>query len=193
MRLFLAIEMPAEVKEILSTLRRDIHGVRWVPPEQLHLTLLFLGELAPENLDRLCTTLATIAIAPFSLTFDRTGCFPRPAAPRILWAGIIPHPVLSRLVLLVREAAADCGVIVDEKPFSPHITLARIKHPKPCPVTGFTGRPITDKKLPVPVDRFILYQSTLTSQGAIHEAVRAFRLAAPPHQSPVDGPADSAA
>ena len=181
MRLFLAIEMPAEVKEILSTLRQDIAGVRWVPPEQLHLTLLFLGELAPENLDRLCNALATIAIAPFTLTFDRTGCFPRPAAPRILWAGIKPHPALSRLVLLSREAAADCGVLVDEKPFSPHITLARSKQPAPSQATDFSGRPIIDKKLSMPVDRFILYQSTLTQQGAIHEAIRAFRLVVPTH------------
>jgi len=181
MRLFLAIEMPAEIKEILSTLRKDMPGVRWVPPEQLHLTLLFLGELAPENLDRLCNALAAIAIPPFTLTFDRTGCFPRPAAPRILWAGIKPQPALSRLVLLVREAAADCGVIVEEKPFSPHITLARIKQPNPCPVTDFSGRLITDKKLSLPVDRFILCQSTLAPQGAIHEAIRVFRLAAPTH------------
>ena len=181
MRLFIAIEIPAEVKKILSTLRRDIPGVRWVPPEQLHLTLLFLGEVAPENLDRLCTALAAITIAPFTLTFDRTGCFPRPTAPRILWAGIKPQPALSRLVHLAREAAAECGVIVEEKPFSPHITLARIKHPNPCPVNDYSGRPITDKKLSVPVDRFILYQSTLTQQGAIHEAIRAFRFIAPTH------------
>jgi len=179
MRLFVAIDMPAEIKEILTGLRVDMPGVRWVPPEQLHLTLLFLGEIAPESLDRLCNRLAAIALPPFRLTFDRTGCFPHHGSPKILWAGVKQQPALAGLARRIREAAEICGILTDEKPFAPHITLARVKQPTACNAAGFINRLISAKKLSIPVRNFILYQSRLTQQGALHDAIRQFPLSAP--------------
>ena len=178
MRLFVAVDMPAEVKEKLASLQTAIPGVRWLPAEQLHLTLVFLGEIEPENLDGLCSALAAIAVPPFTLTFDRTGCFPHPGAPKVLWAGVKQQPALAGLALLVREAAESCGIKTDERPFSPHITLGRSRQPASCTAADFSKQLISDKKLSIPVLSFILYQSRLTQQGAIHEAIREFRLSA---------------
>jgi 2'-5' RNA ligase len=176
MRLFIAIELSDEVKEILSGLRSEIPGVRWVPSEQMHLTLLFLGEIAQDQLETLCNALAAISINPFTLTFDRTGCFPRPASPRVLWAGVERQEVLERLVRLVSEASSACGIQTEERSFSPHITMGRIKEPTSCNVANFINRPVNDRKLSVQVRSFILYKSSLTQQGAIHEVVREFPL-----------------
>lgn len=179
MRLFIAIELPAHVKEVLSGLQTDIPGVRWVPAEQLHLTLLFLGEIEPECLDELCSRLATIAVPPFTFTFDRIGCFPRSGSAKILWAGIKEQPGLARLALLVREAALICAIQTDERPFSPHITLARSKQPDFGNAAEFINLPIIASKFSVPVRNFTLYHSRLTQQGAVHEAIRVFPLSAP--------------
>jgi 2'-5' RNA ligase len=174
MRLFIAIDMPDDVKRVLSGLRRDIPGVRWVPPEQMHLTLLFLGEVPEERLEILCCALSTIEIFPFTLNFSRTGCFPRPSSPRVLWAGVDRQPVLTELAQRVRKATESCGIQIDERAFSPHITLARIKQPASCNVFDFINRPVSDNKLSVPVQHFTLYQSCLTQHGAIHKEIMVF-------------------
>jgi len=178
MRLFIAIDMPENVKGILSDLCREIPGVRWVPQEQLHLTLLFLGDIGQEKLDLLCNALADVTIQQFTLTLGRTGCFPHPKAPRILWVGIDPHPALAELALCVRQAVETCGIPIEEKPFSPHITVARIRQPGTCNATGFINRPVHPLPVSFPVREFTLYQSSLTPQGAIHTAIKLFWLVA---------------
>jgi 2'-5' RNA ligase len=179
MRLFIAIELPDEIKKQLEEMRTDISGSRWVPLEQIHLTLTFLGEVDDTTLDLLSGALVTIKAPGFNLCFGGTGCFPDRRRPRVLWVGLEPEPLLSSLASLVREAVLTCNIPQEERPFSPHITLARLKFPAPLEVVSFLDRPQKQELPPVKVREFTLFQSLLTSQGAVHTPVKTFALSPP--------------
>lgn len=177
MRLFIAIEPPDDLKTALCRLRVDVPGARWVPMEQLHLTLAFLGEVEENTAGELVERLALIRTPPFQLGFSTTGCFPSRHRPRVLWAGFEPHPRLMHLAAGVHGAVLACGIPQEERPFSPHITLARLKFPAAREVDAFLTMPQKLKLPPFPVREVILFQSRLTPQGAVHIPIRTFPIA----------------
>lgn len=176
MRLFIAIELPEEIKRILGKLRSDIPGARWVPQEQLHLTLSFLGELEEAALQRLTGALSALRAPGFELRFGGSGCFPNPRRARVLWVGLEPQPLLDKLAVKVRKTVLSCDIPQDERPFSAHITLARLKQPAGAEVTAFLEQAKKQKLPSLRVREFILFQSSLTPRGAIHTAIGKFRL-----------------
>jgi len=176
MRLFIAIELPVEVKKMLARLQREIPGARWVPMEQLHLTLSFLGEVDDATCELLTGKLSEIAVSEFNLRFSGSGCFPTSRHPRVLWAGLAEEPLLTNLADMVRKAVLLCGIPQEERPFSPHITLARFRQPAGKEVSAFLEK---HQHMALPafnVLEFILFQSQLTPHGAIHIPVRKFPL-----------------
>jgi 2'-5' RNA ligase len=176
MRLFIAIELPDDLKKTLSRLRADVPGARWVPPEQLHLTLAFLGEVEEKTAGELGERLALIQTPPFQLRFSGTGCFPNRHRPRVLWAGLEPNPRLTHLAARVHEAVLACGIPQEERPFSPHITLARLKFPAVREIDVFLTMPQKLKIPPFTVREITLFQSRLTSLGAVHIPVGTFPM-----------------
>jgi RNA 2',3'-cyclic 3'-phosphodiesterase len=176
MRLFIAIELPGDVKKMLGSMRSDIPSAHWVPIEQLHLTLSFLGEVDCATLEQLTGGLAAIQTPKFDLHFSSTGCFPGHGRPRVIWVGLEPEPLLSNLATLVRKAVLSCGIPQEERPFSAHITLARLKFPASREVAAFLAQPQKQELPPVSVREFILFQSRLTPHGALHTPLRTFSL-----------------
>jgi len=178
MRLFIAIELPEAVKQALAGLRTAVPGARWVPTDQIHLTLAFLGEVDEAALERLSGELARILLPGFQLGFGAVGCFPDRRRPRVLWVGLEPDPRLKHLAAYVREAVLACGIPQEERPFSPHITLARLKLSASREADSFLDQRQKEKLPPFPVQEFTLFQSRLTPQGAVHIPLRSFALAA---------------
>lgn len=178
MRLFIAIDLPAELKQALGKQRSDLPGARWVALEQIHLTLAFLGEVEESSLERLHAELSRIHLSPFTLTFTGRGCFPNRQRPRVLWIGLAPHPHLTQLAAAVQSAILACGLPVEERPFSPHITLARLKFPAVREVGLFLDQPLPVPLPVLPVQEFILFQSRLTPHGAEHLPLTIFPLMA---------------
>jgi len=178
MRLFIAIELPAELKSTVGRLRVEIPGARWVPAEQIHLTLAFLGEVEENCLGALSGELARIRLPSFRLSFSGTGCFPDRRRPRVLWIGLQPEARLQQLAAKVHEVLLACGIPQEERPFSPHITLARLKMAPPRAADTFLDQQQELKLPPFFVQEFSLFQSRLTPQGALHTPLRAFPLAA---------------
>lgn len=177
MRLFIAIELPPELMQALGRLRCDLSGARWVPAEQIHLTLAFLGEVAEEQVGALSEELSRIRVPAFTLTLTGPGCFPNRQRPRVLWVGLAPQPHLVDLAAAVRTAIFSCGLPLEDRPFSPHITLARLKVPSPRGVDEFLDAPRPLTLPPLPVQEFILYRSRLHPHGAEHLPLRNFVLA----------------
>jgi len=177
MRLFIAIELPDEVKRALAGLKTDIPGARWVPTDQIHLTLAFLGEVDEAVLERLAGELARIQVPEFQLCFSSTGCFPDRRRPRVLWVGLEPEPRLKHLAVGVHEAVLACGIPQEERPFSPHITLARLRLSPSRECDAFLDQHQKQKLPPFSVREFTLFQSRLTPQGALHTPIRNFPLA----------------
>lgn len=178
MRLFIAIEIPDDLKMALGRLRVDIPGAHWVSPEQIHLTLAFLGEVEETTVAPLTGKLASIRAPGFKLSFSGTGCFPNRHRPRVLWIGLEQEPLLQLLASKVCSAVLACGIPQEERPFSPHFTLARLKLPPSGDFDAFLDQQQKQKLPPFTVREFTLFHSRLTPQGAVHIPVRNFPLTA---------------
>jgi 2'-5' RNA ligase len=176
MRLFVAAEIPDEVKAQLVALKSDIPAATWVKPVAMHLTLRFLGDqIDPIRLAPIKTALASINAAPFTVTLGGTGRFPpgtkRPA--RVLWVGIADQPALLALHAAVERAVAAVGFPPEDRSFSPHITLARLKpEANASQIERFLDKHHAFRAEPFTVSAYYLISSLLTPQGPSyrHEA-----------------------
>jgi 2'-5' RNA ligase len=139
MRLFVALEIPAAVRDNLAAQMKELRDLsaqvadkrpRWVRPENLHVTLKFIGEVSPAKLEGIRGALAAIhPVAPVDLQFRRLGFFPDDLYPRVLWAGIEASVNLPSLALNIDSALETQGVAHEERAFRPHLTLARFEPP----------------------------------------------------------------
>jgi len=136
LRCFIAIEIPAAVRENLSRAQelcaRSNVRVSWVPAENLHLTLAFLGDVVESTLEPLRAGLDAAAadVLPFSMRVKGAGTFGRPGFPRVAWAGIEGPPTeLQRVHVGLKALLDGLGIPQEDRPFAPHITLGRVKGP----------------------------------------------------------------
>ena len=139
MRLFVALEIPAAVRDNLAALIKDLRGVaeqardrrpRWVRPENLHVTLKFIGEAPPAKLEAICSALAAVRSAlPVESQFRGLGFFPNEKQARVFWAGIEASPNLAALAANIHGVFETLGMARERRPFAPHLTLARFEPP----------------------------------------------------------------
>lgn len=132
MRCFVAIELPASVRARLAWLQTQLadldRSIRWTRPEQVHLTVKFLGEVPESQVPQICRTTVEVAgqLAPIPLIVDGTGCFPPGGPVRIVWAGIQgPPPELVTCHEAIERAFAQLGYPPEERAFRPHLTIGR--------------------------------------------------------------------
>ncbi len=184
MRTFVAVETSPEIKgrlrELVQRLKRTNADVKWIEPQGMHLTLKFLGETTPGFLAGIEAGLAaaTGRSRPFELRVHGTGAFPpRSRSPRVLWAGIAADPALAELQADVEAEMEKLGFPREGRPFSPHLTLGRVKGP-----TGL-ARALAELEKDteasfggMTVERLTLFQSTLRPQGAEYGVLREFPL-----------------
>ena len=177
-RLFIAISLPDPVRDQLSNLAERIHGLAWTRPEQLHVTLRFLGDVAAEQIDPLITRLASVHVEPFLLPLEGLGTFPPNRPPRVVWIGVgTGHPRLFQLRQRIDDAVLAAHVDLDVRTFHPHVTLARCSE-SVSPALGHWLHKHRDfAASPVRVDAFDLYSSVLRPTGAVHTLKRRFALA----------------
>lgn len=168
-RLFVAIALPWNAAELLVRLNPRLSGVRWLRPEQMHLTLSFLGNVAPPQEEALCDRLAAIRFAPFFLPIAGLGTFPDKRKPNVLWTGVGKgHPQLFHIYQRVQEAALGAGLEPELRAWHPHITIARCRD-----VSAETVRPFLranaefDAGL-IHVESFALYSSRPGAAGSVY-------------------------
>lgn len=132
-RCFLAIELSAELVQALRRVSDDLknqgaQGVRWVQPGNIHLTLLFLGEVSRDLLPRLQKSLPPVVKEHLSFPIEvgGLGAFPSTRRPRVIWIGITPSSDLTVLQKSIEKTCSSCGIQPEERSFSPHLTLGRI-------------------------------------------------------------------
>ena len=131
MRLFTAIDISRDVKDSLDALLgrlRPTADINWSPVENLHVTTKFIGEWPEIRLQEMRNTLARVpATGAIDISIRGLGWFPNPKNPRVFWAGVHAAESLSKLAAATEWATSSLGVPSETRPFSPHLTLARIR------------------------------------------------------------------
>jgi RNA 2',3'-cyclic 3'-phosphodiesterase len=187
MRLFVALEIPEpvrrEVRRRVAGLRERLPRARWVDSDVLHLTLLFLGEVAPERVAELAGRLgqAFAAQPALPLRLAGGGTFPAGRPARVAWIGVAGPPELAPLQAAVVRAAREVLELREagERPFQPHVTLARCPSPWPrgaaekfaAAFPGEIGPPFV-------ADRGVLVESRLSPRGPRYRHLAELPLAA---------------
>lgn len=175
-RLFVALDLPEDITRALTTFKASLHDVRWYWPEQMHLTLKFIGNVDDLQMERIQEELAEIRAGFFSLEFDRLGYFPPDRHPKVLWAGVKKSEPLIYLQGLVENAARHAGVETDDRPYVPHITIGKCQGIQKHEVEEFVENHGELDLEPLHVEEFVLYSSKLTPRGAVHHALESYPL-----------------
>jgi 2'-5' RNA ligase len=180
MRAFIAIDLPPEIRNELArwqtTLRALCTDARWTRPEGIHLTLKFLGEITDKQVGLVTEALAGLgAFQRFSVEIKSFGFFPDSRRPRVFWAGVAAPPDLAQFARRVDDAMEKVGFPREQRAFSPHLTLARFREPRPQPAL----RDAVEKQAglllgQLEVAEFFLYGSKLSPQGAEYRKVAHF-------------------
>jgi len=179
MRLFTALPLPAptvaHLEKIQQTLRKNPSldkDLSWTRPENLHVTLKFLGEIDEKHLPNLIAALRKIHMPPMMLTVDRFLCLPSKGPVRVLAAALKGElRAITALFEKLEPTVQPLGVAREGREYKPHVTLARVKRPSLKHTPQTLSRLVDPFLLPTPsftVERFALYESTLTPDGPIY-------------------------
>ena len=149
-------------------MRPQAASVAWVAVDNLHITLKFLGGVEDTRLPDVSAALArAVSVPAFEVQVLGLGAFPTPNRPRVLWAGVAPAPAFGELAVAVDQALVALGFPPEERPFTPHVTLGRVRDGRRDPalmqaLVGAAARPFGV----LPVARLCLMRSDLSSRGA---------------------------
>jgi 2'-5' RNA ligase len=178
-RAFVAIELDARLREAMGELqgrlRSRLGGIRMVRPDGVHLTLRFLGETSPAQVEALRPRLASAAAAcpPCEARVAGLGMFPDRGGPRVLWLGLdVPSPVVD-LQAACERAARAAGFEKEERPFRAHLTLGRWRESTPRP--ELLPADLGSTRL----EALVLFRSDLRPDGAVYTALGRFPLGRP--------------
>ena len=167
-RLFIGLELPLSSRMMLTGLDPRVRGLRWLPVEQLHLTMSFLGQVEAEQEERLRAALARVRVPPFFLPIQGVGVFSG-ERPTTVWAGVGKgHPHLFALHKHIQDAVLQSGWEPDLRPFHPHITLGRAKDVSRQALRPFLHRHEETEFDLWQVTGFVLFSSVLSQEGATY-------------------------
>lgn len=178
-RLFVAVELNDEVRGRLAEeqgrLQRVVQGVRWIPPEQMHITLVFIGDVFSGQVDGIAEVLESAArdCAGFNMKITGLGVFGSRHQPRVVWAGV-GEGAAEAVALQARvvRGLSTLELAFDNRPFSPHLTLGRVKSSGMARgLTDAVERTAMRVYGTVQVDRLFLIRSELQPQGSVYTAV----------------------
>lgn len=180
MRVFIAIELPREIRKALSGLQRELkpltNTARWVAPDSIHITLKFIGEVGESRIDDIDRAIVSVSWKPFMVAVRNVGFFPGSRSPRIFWAGM-EAPMMTQLAEALDTRLHRIGFEKEERAFRPHITLARARQSRiDGALVSASAKYQTHDFGSFTADRFFLIQSTLRPDGAVYTKLREYSL-----------------
>jgi len=179
LRLFLAVTLPPEIKktcrEIIHTLKTSDADVNWVPEDNFHVTLKFLGDVSQDKVGDVTDVCRRVAAGHPAFTFSlgTLGAFPSLTAPRILWVGAqTDQDPFGRLAADITTALEHLGFKTEKRPFHPHITLGRIRSERSHAqlISTLHSNKNAGISREIPAQNATLFESTLTPHGAVYTA-----------------------
>lgn len=175
-RLFIGIPLPESHERALAMLAGGIPGARWIPSENIHLTLRFIGAVDPGRMMEIDAILSRIDAPEFEMNIRQVDIFGDRRQPRVLWAGIEPEPLMITLQRSIERALDRLDIPTDPRKFYPHITLAKIKKARYESVGGFLAAHNLLRLPPFVAEEFCLYESHRTASGSAYEIIRRYPL-----------------
>ena len=194
MRIFIGIDLEDEIRTKIARFLEGVRGfapdARWVRPESLHITMKFIGEQKPEQVEAISQRLGRVEGSAMEIRLSGHGFFPTVKSPRVFWIGIQAGPELAALATNIDAAVSELGVPREDRAFSPHLTLARgggrsgspkcRKDDAPNPTFAALEKRLTamgDLDFGTMTAReFILYQSQLSPKGSKYTKLERFAL-----------------
>jgi 2'-5' RNA ligase len=189
MRAFIAISLPKEIRDFLSNIQNQLKScgadVRWVQPQNIHLTLKFLGEINEGQLNKINVIIEEVTkkLPPFTISINSIGAFPRTSSPKVIWAGIQKGDSKVKIIaneLEERIADADIGIPKEEKTFSSHITIGRKRSSLKIDklIDGLRKMDLFTKEQGQEflTSKITLFKSTLTPKGPNYESLKEANL-----------------
>jgi 2'-5' RNA ligase len=194
-RAFIAIDLSTELRKQLSVIIRQLQegcvnsggetarkAVRWVPPDNIHLTLKFLGEVSVGNLQVLARMLKTETAhcVPFTVRINGIGAFPNMRRPRVIWVGSESPVALDNLQHAIEVETRALGYPNEDRAFSPHLTLGRMSQNASPAEIAAVSKALTGMKVDevgfIQVNQIHLFRSDLQPSGAVYTSLQNFQL-----------------
>jgi 2'-5' RNA ligase len=178
MRLFVGLDLPWTLRTQLCDLAVGLAGARWVPPENYHITLRFIGETPRHTAEEIDLSLAGLRSRGFTLELSGVGTMEKAGRVTALWAGVARNQALDHLRGKIETALQRCGLPAERRRFAPHVTLARLDDRVAEPrLASWVQSHNLFRSAPVGIDRFTLFSSQLGKEQAVYTAEMDYDLA----------------
>lgn len=177
LRTFIAVDFPIEIKEKIESITTYFKtqlppkAIKWVDPNNMHLTLKFMGETPADQLDPIKNALQKVAsgFPVFTIEVVNLGMYPNPNMPRVIWLGISGEEKLISLLKQLEGALQEVGIQPEKRLFSPHLTIARVRRKSSKETAKDIGQTLSQFTVStlgfIQVNEIVYYQSELTPQG----------------------------
>ena len=175
-RLFVGIELPDELRQRIALIQTGVERAQWVPTENIHLTLRFIGNILGDGEADALDALETIHAPPFSLTLNGAGHFESRKRLRALWLGVERSDALIDLRNRIESALVRAGLEPERRKYKPHITIARINNRSPGIARSWLSANTMFRSVPFTVESFVLFSSHLSRDKAIYTPEMEFPL-----------------
>lgn len=175
-RLFVGLELPEDLRDALERLGGGIPGARWIPGENYHVTLRFIGEVDEDEGNDLHEALADVRAPAFDMEVCGFGAFQNGHRAHSLWAGVEKTPPLQHLHDKIDRALVRTGREPERRKFAPHITVAKLKGAPTHKIQDFIAHHNLFRYGPFPVEHFTLFSSILGRGGATYTAEAEYPL-----------------
>ena len=177
MRLFVALDLPFDVRRRLADLTVGLQGARWVPPENFHITLRFIGEMPSHKAEEIDLALAALRGRGFDLAMSGVGTLEKGGRVSALWAGVERNPALEHLQGKIETALERAGLPRERRRFAPHVTLARLDNAAEPRLAAWVQANNLFRTEPVRVGHFTLFSSRLGKEQSVYTPEVEYALA----------------
>ncbi len=176
LRLFAGLAIPEPVRLQMTAMAGGVAGARWVAPENLHLSLRFIGEVDEGAAEDIDAALGQIFAPPVAVTLAGVGCFEKRGRAHTLWAGAVASGPLSHLQARVEAQVQRAGLPPEGRKFIPHVTLARMKRTPVEQIAPYLTDHGGFRAAPFKAEEFLLYRSHLGHAAANYEVLERYPL-----------------
>jgi 2'-5' RNA ligase len=176
LRLFVALALPDVLRDALSARASGLPHAKWVPPENYHLTLRFIGEVEPWRAEEVDQSLAALRGRPFDLTLAGAGLFEKAGKVSSVWIGVERNEALAALQAKIETALQRIGLPPERRRFAPHVTLARTERAAPEKCIAWVQANNLFRAPTVRMEEFTLFSSRLGKESSVYTPEVAYAL-----------------